>query len=66
MYDFTTEQKEFLSSAGKVVLHACPGSGKTTIVAQKVINYLMSWNRPHQGSVSVIVECGPTGIDFFI
>ena len=49
MYDFTTEQKEFLSSAGKVVLHACPGSGKTTIVAQKVINYLMSWNRPHQG-----------------
>ena len=49
MYDFTTEQKEFLSSAGKVVLHACPGSGKTTIVAQKVINYLTSWNRPHQG-----------------
>ena len=32
MYDFTTEQKEFLSSAGKVVLHACPGSGKTTIM----------------------------------
>lgn len=47
--NFTTEQKEFLSSNGKVVLHACPGSGKTTIVAQKVIDYLKNWNRPYQG-----------------
>ena len=35
MYEFTTEQTDFLNSSGKVVLHACPGSGKTTIVAQK-------------------------------
>lgn len=49
MFDFTTEQLAFLESSGKVVLHACPGSGKTTVVAQKMINYLQSWNRPHQG-----------------
>lgn len=49
MLDFTTEQMLFLESSGKVVLHACPGSGKTTVVAQKVINYLQSWNKPHQG-----------------
>ena len=49
MFDFTTEQVEFLESSGKVVLHACPGSGKTTIVAQKLANYLQCWNRPHQG-----------------
>ena len=49
MFDFTTEQVEFLESSGKVVLHACPGSGKTTIVARKLANYLQCWNRPHQG-----------------
>ena len=49
MPDFTTEQMNFLESSGKVVLHACPGSGKTTVVAQKMINYLQHWNRPYQG-----------------
>ena len=49
MINFTTEQLCFLESSGKVVLHACPGSGKTTVVAQKMINYLQNWNRPHQG-----------------
>lgn len=49
MHDLTTEQHAFLNSSGKVILHACPGSGKTTVVAQKMINYLQMWNRPHQG-----------------
>ena len=49
MYSFTTEQNTFLGSSGRVILHACPGSGKTTVVAQKVINYIKNWNRPHQG-----------------
>ena len=49
MPDYTTEQRAFLESSGKVVLHACPGSGKTTVVAQKMIDYLHHWNRPHQG-----------------
>ena len=46
---FTTEQIAFLESTGNVVLHACPGSGKTTVVAQKMINYWQHWDRPHQG-----------------
>ena len=49
MYSFTHEQEAFLASSGKVVLHACPGSGKTTVVAQKVLHYLENWNKPHQG-----------------
>lgn len=49
MPEYTTEQVAFLESSGKVVLHACPGSGKTTVVAQKMIDYLQHWNRPHQG-----------------
>ena len=49
MYEFTTEQTDFLNSSGKVVLHACPGSGKTTIVAQKVVDYLKGWDNPHKG-----------------
>ena len=49
MHDFTPEQMAFLKSSGNVVLHACPGSGKTTVVAQKLIDYLQHWNRPHQG-----------------
>ena len=49
MFKFSEEQNRFLESSGKVVLHACPGSGKTTVVAQKLANYLKKWNKPHQG-----------------
>ena len=49
MLELTTEQIAFLKSSGKVVLHACPGSGKTTVVAMKLIDYLQHWTRPHQG-----------------
>lgn len=49
MCDFTPEQKMFLSSSGMVVLHACPGSGKTTVVAKKAADYIRSWHQPHQG-----------------
>lgn len=48
-YELTEEQKNFLASDGKVVLCACPGSGKTHIVAQKLLQYIKKWNRPHQG-----------------
>lgn len=49
MYDLTDEQKDFLIAEGKVVLCACPGSGKTYVVAQKLLQYIKRWNRPHQG-----------------
>ena len=47
--ELTNEQKCFLACEGKVVLSACPGSGKTFIVAQKLLQYIRNWNRPHQG-----------------
>ena len=49
MFDFTDEQNEFLLANGNVVLHACPGSGKTTVVAKKLIQYLETWDKLHQG-----------------
>lgn len=49
VYDLTEEQKDFLVAEGKVVLCACPGSGKTYVVAQKLLQYINKWNRPHQG-----------------
>lgn len=33
--EMTKEQKEFLAAEGKVVIKACPGSGKTYTVAHK-------------------------------
>lgn len=49
MYKLTDEQKDFLKAEGNVVLQACPGSGKTYIVAKKLLQYLKNWDRPHQG-----------------
>ena len=53
IHSLTDEQNIFLTTEGKVVLCACPGSGKTFVVAQKLLHYIKSWNRPHQG-VSVL------------
>jgi len=49
VYELTDEQKDFLNADGNVVLHACPGSGKTHVVARKLLKYVKGWNRPHQG-----------------
>ena len=45
----TKEQNDFLVAEGKVVLCACPGSGKTYVVAKKLLQYIKSWSQPHQG-----------------
>lgn len=49
MNDFTDEQNMFLIAEGKNVVKACPGSGKTFMVANKFIKYLESWSSYHQG-----------------
>lgn len=49
MLELTTEQNDFLSAQGNIVLHACPGSGKTTMVAKKMLKYIDNWAKPHQG-----------------
>lgn len=49
MFELTDEQKDFLNSTGRVVLCACPGSGKTYIAAQKFLSYHDTWDLRHQG-----------------
>jgi superfamily I DNA/RNA helicase len=45
----TEEQRIFLESDGLVTLKACPGSGKTFVVAKKIKKILSSWNQFHCG-----------------
>ena len=49
MEDLTREQTLFLEAEGRVIVRACPGSGKTYSVANKLLSYLDSWNSYHQG-----------------
>lgn len=36
-FDYTPKQKAFLDARGKVILNACPGSGKTAAIARKMM-----------------------------
>ena len=45
----TEEQKEFLEAEGRVVIKACPGSGKTYTVAHKLLLYVDNWKDYHCG-----------------
>jgi superfamily I DNA/RNA helicase len=49
MYELTGEQEAFMMAEENTVLCACPGSGKTYIVARKVHKYLEKWRKSHQG-----------------
>ncbi|WP_418626696.1 UvrD-helicase domain-containing protein [Anaerosinus sp.] len=49
MHTLTTEQEEFYAAEGKVVLCACPGSGKTYVVARKLLSYIQTWQYSQQG-----------------
>ena len=45
----TDEQQEFLNAEGKVVIKACPGSGKTYTVVHKLLSYVDNWKDYHSG-----------------
>jgi len=45
----TEEQRIFLESDGLVTLKACPGSGKTFVVSEKIKQLLSSWKQFHCG-----------------
>lgn len=49
----TEEQKKILDTEGKVVIKACPGSGKTYTVAYKLLSYVDNWKDYHS-SVAVL------------
>ncbi len=49
MEELTREQTLFLKTEGRVVVRACPGSGKTYSVATKLLSYLDKWEDYHQG-----------------
>lgn len=49
MENLTNEQLLFMNAEGKVVVSACPGSGKTYSVASKLVTYLDDWENFHQG-----------------
>jgi len=49
MEELTREQLSFLEAEGRVIVRACPGSGKTYSVATKLLSYLDKWDRYHQG-----------------
>lgn len=49
MEELTREQLSFLKAEGRVIVRACPGSGKTYSVATKILAYLDNWDRYHQG-----------------
>jgi DNA helicase-2/ATP-dependent DNA helicase PcrA len=37
IYDLNEERSAYLKARGKIILNACPGSGKTTTIAQKIL-----------------------------
>jgi DNA helicase-2/ATP-dependent DNA helicase PcrA len=39
----SNEQKVYVQESGKVILNACPGSGKTTSVAHKLYSLIKNW-----------------------
>ncbi len=45
----TEEQTKFMEAEGRVIVKACPGSGKTYTVAHKLISYIDNWTEYHRG-----------------
>lgn len=49
------EQILYLQASGKVILNACPGSGKTTTVAHKMYSLIQSWE--NNFSITAGIAC---------
>ena len=50
-FEWTDEQEKFLdlNKNGKFVVKACPGSGKTTAVSERVYRFIQSWDEKKSG-----------------
>lgn len=43
------ERKQYISRRGKIIVNACPGSGKTTSVGFKLMNLARDWDDKYSG-----------------
>ena len=48
------EQNVYLQTSGKVILNACPGSGKTTTVAHKLNALIQNWKKGFSESAGIV------------
>ncbi len=48
------EQKIYVQTSGKVILNACPGSGKTTTVAHKLYALIQNWEKSFSASSGIV------------
>jgi DNA helicase II / ATP-dependent DNA helicase PcrA len=46
-FEHTKERDAYIGAQGKVILNACPGSGKTTTVAYKLNQLMKDWETTH-------------------
>lgn len=48
------EQNVYLQTSGKVILNACPGSGKTTTVAHKIYSLIQNWENNYSKNAGIV------------
>ncbi len=48
------EQNVYVQTSGKVILNACPGSGKTTTVAHKIYSLIQNWENSFSASAGIV------------
>jgi DNA helicase II / ATP-dependent DNA helicase PcrA len=48
-YDMNEERQQYIYQQGKIVVNACPGSGKTTSVGYKLMNLVCNWENKYSG-----------------
>ncbi|MEQ8909385.1 MAG: ATP-dependent helicase [Vicingaceae bacterium] len=53
-YEINEERRLYLESRGKVILNACPGSGKTTTIAKKIIEIKHSSEVPPYAGIACL------------
>ena len=48
-------QQDAINSSGRIILKSCPGSGKTFVVANKMIVEMANWKYKNKGIASYII-----------
>lgn len=48
------EQNIYVQTSGKIILNACPGSGKTTTVAHKLYSLIQNWKNNFSASAGIV------------